>query len=81
MSRASTAARVSITSRVLRYLIRQGWRRGIAGGSPAWTAICGLGLLGYLAGRAWHREPEVVFSEKLALGEVLRISLEEPPLT
>lgn len=72
---------MGITARAVRYLIRQGWRRGVVGGSPAWTAVCGLGILGYLAGRAWHREPDVVFSEKLVPGEVFRISLEESPLT
>lgn len=81
MSKASEAAGVGITARAVRYLIRQGWRRGVVGGSPAWTAVCGLGILGYLAGRAWHREPDVVFSEKLVPGEVFRISLEESPLT
>lgn len=81
MSRASDAARIGITGRILRYLMRQGWRRGVVGGSAAWTAVCGLGILGYLAGRAWHREPEVVFSEKLAPGEVIRITHEDTPLT
>jgi hypothetical protein len=81
VSKTSEAAQAGIAARAVRYLIRQGWRRGVVGGSPAWTAVCGLGLLGYLAGRAWHREPDVVFSEKLAPGEVFRISLREPPLT
>jgi len=79
--RASDAVRLGVTSRVLRYLMRQGWRRGVVGGSPLWTAVGGLGILGYLAGRAWHREPEVVFAEKLAPGEVIRITNEESPLT
>lgn len=60
--------------------MREGWRRGVVDGSPAWTALGGLALLGYLAGRAWHREAEVVFSEKLAPGQVLRIAHEAAPL-
>ena len=81
MSRTSEAARMNVSARIVRYLLRQGWKRGVVGGSPAWTAVCGLGILGYLAGRAWHKEPELVFSEKLAPGESLRITLEESPLT
>ncbi|HET6963800.1 MAG TPA: hypothetical protein VFH58_03445 [Acidimicrobiales bacterium] len=80
MSKAGEAARLSVSARAIRYLMRQGWRRGVVGGSPVWTAVCGLGLLGYLAGRAWHREPEVVFSEKLAPGEIIRITHEASPL-
>lgn len=81
MSKTSGAARASLSGRLIRLLLRQGWRRGVVGGSPAWTAVCGLGVLGYLAGRAWHREPEVVFSEKLSPGEVIRITHEASPLT
>lgn len=81
MSKTSEKAHVGIAGRAVRYLMRLGWRRGVVGGSPAWTAVCGLGVLGYLAGRAWHQESDIVFSEKLAPGEVFRISLREPPLT
>ena len=81
MSRSSEATRLGVNARIVRYLMRQGWRRGVVGGSPAWTVVCGLGLLGYLAGRALHREPDLVFSEKLAPGEVIRIIHEESPLT
>ncbi len=80
MSKASEAARMGVAAKLVRYLMRQGWRRGVVGGSAAWTAVCGLGILGYLAGRAWHREAEVVFSEKLAPGEMIRITHEASPL-
>ena len=60
-------------------LMREGWRRGVLGGNPAWTAVGALGLLGYLAGRAWHREADVVFSEKLLPGQTLRIHHEATP--
>jgi hypothetical protein len=33
-----------------------------------------MALLAYLIGRAMHREPEVVFSERLAPGDALRIT-------
>lgn len=80
MSKTTEAARLTVSTRVIRYLMRQGWRRGLVGGSPVWTAVCGLGVLGYLAGRAWHQEPDVVFSEKLAPGQVIRITHEASPL-
>ena len=67
--------------RVVRSLMRQGWRRGVVGGSPAWTAVGGIALLGYLAGRAWRREEDVVFSERLAPGETIRITHEARPLS
>jgi hypothetical protein len=49
------------------------------GGSPAWTGLGGLALLAYLAGKAWHKEADVVFSEKLAPGQTLRITHEARP--
>ena len=59
--------------------MKAGFRRGVVGGSTAWTAAGGLALIGYLAGRAWHKEPEVVFSEKLAPGQTLQITNEARP--
>lgn len=80
MSRSAEAAKLGAGARLVRYLLRQGWRRGVVGGSRAWTVACGLGVLAYLAGRAWHKEPEVVFSEKLTPGEIIRITHEAVPL-
>jgi hypothetical protein len=62
-----------IVSTLVRRLLKEGWRRGIVGGSPAWTAAGGLAVLAYLAGRAWKKEPDVVFSEKLQPGQAIRI--------
>ncbi len=62
--------------RLVRAAMRQGWRRGVVGGSPAWTAFGGLALLGYLTGRALRREADVVFSEELFPGESIRITHE-----
>jgi hypothetical protein len=56
--------------------MRAGWRRGVVDGEPAWVVVGGLALIGYLAGRAMHREPEVVFSEKLKPGQSFRITHE-----
>ena len=56
--------------------MRQGWRRGVVGGNSAWTAAGGLALLGYLAGRALRREPEVVFLEELLPGQAISITNE-----
>ena len=80
MKQAAGAVQLSVTGRLIRRLLRLGWRKGVVGGSPAWTAVGGLALLGFLAGRAWHREPEVVFSELLAPGQSLRITNEARPL-
>jgi hypothetical protein len=62
-----------LVASLVRRLLREGWRRGVLGGSPAWTAVGGVALLAYLAGRAWQNEGDVVFSEKLAPGQTLRI--------
>jgi hypothetical protein len=61
--------------------MRQGWRRGVLDGSPLWTAVGGLALLAFMAGRAWHKEEEVVFSEQLAPGQTIRITHEADPLS
>ena len=65
---------------LVRRLMRESWRRGIVGGNPAWTAAGGLALLGYLAGRAWKKEADVVFKEKLLPGQAIRIVHEAQPL-
>jgi hypothetical protein len=47
-------------------------------GNAAWVVIGGLAVLGYLADRALHRQPYVVFRERLLPGEAFRITNEEP---
>jgi hypothetical protein len=64
---------------LVRRLIKEGWRRGVVGDSPAWTAVGGLAVMAYLAGRAWKQEADVVFSEKLLPGQALRIVHEAEP--
>lgn len=70
---------MSAAERAVRAVMRQGWRRGVLGGSPVWTAVGGMALLGYLGGRALRREAEVVFSEELAPGQSIRITHEARP--
>lgn len=70
---------MTILERVVRSLLRQGWRRGVVGGSPAWTVIGGAAVVGYLGRRALRRDPDVVFSEKLLPGESIRITNEARP--
>ena len=63
----------SLAERALRRALRQGWCRGVAGGSPAWTALGAAAALGWLAMRALRRSEDVVFSSRLAPGETLQI--------
>ena len=65
-----------VVDRVVAYLLRQGWRRGVLGGSRVWTVDCGVAGLGWLARRALKREPDVVFLEQLRPGETFRITNE-----
>jgi hypothetical protein len=60
----------------VRFGMRRGFDRGLVDGSRGWAVLGGLALLGHLAGRALHREPEVVFLHKLEPGESLRITHE-----
>lgn len=75
------ATGVAVKAGLVRRLMRLGWRRGVVEGSSAWTAVGGLALLAFLAGRAWHKEEDVVFSEKLGPGESIRITHEARPLS
>lgn len=67
-------------SSILRFLVRRGmrmgWDRGVVEGHRGWVVVGGAALLARLAGRAMHREPEVVFREKLRPGESIRITHE-----
>lgn len=64
---------------VLRQGMRRGFDRGVVQGNRGWVVVGGLALLGHLAGRALHREPEVVFSQQLKPGESVRITHEARP--
>jgi hypothetical protein len=70
------AAKVTLVQRLVRVLLRQGWKKGVVGGNPAWTALGGVALIGYLAGRVLKRDPDVVFLEQIRPGESIRITHE-----
>lgn len=77
MSRKSDgAAKITVVQRAVRLLLRQGWKKGVVGGNPAWTAVGGVALISYLAGKVLKREPEVVFLEQIRPGESIRITHE-----
>jgi hypothetical protein len=63
----------------LRYLVRNGLRRGLLGGEPLWLAIGGGALAVQVVLRVMRRQPRVVFSEKLEIGESLVIEHRPPP--
>jgi hypothetical protein len=58
---------------LVRYAMRQGWHRGVVDGNQAWAVIGGVAVVAHLAGRVMHREPEVVFLEKLRPEDVVQI--------
>jgi hypothetical protein len=53
---------------------RQATRRGILGGSRAWTAVWALILAVRVARRLLRAKPDVVYSERLQPGESLLIT-------
>lgn len=62
--------------RLVRYGLRQGWRRGLLEGNRGWVVVGGAALLAHLAARVARRGPDVVFSEPLRPGESIRITHE-----
>jgi hypothetical protein len=77
---AAASAELGLVARLVRRMMRESWRRGIVGGSPTWTVAGGLALLGYLAGRGWERQAEVIFSEPLQPGQTFQITHEHVSL-
>lgn len=69
----------NLIHRLVRLAMRRGWSRGVVDGNRAWVVVGGVALLAHLAGRALHREPEVVFREILQPGEAIRIVHEARP--
>ena len=70
---------MSVTDRLIRVGIRRGWDRGLGDGNRFWLVLSGVAVVARLARRALHREPEVVFSHKLAAGESIRVTHEASP--
>jgi len=64
---------------VIRRLWRMGFRRGVLGGSRAWTAVAVVAGALHLFSRVRRNEPVVVYSEKLEPGETLVLHHERKP--
>ena len=58
---------------LLRAGLRHGWRRGVVGGSRAWTVVGGVALVGYLGRKALTRNEDVLWSGEVAPGQVLTV--------
>jgi hypothetical protein len=58
----------------LGYLVRKGLRRGLLGGETLWLVLGGSALALQLALRVMRKRDEVVFSEKLGIGESILIT-------
>jgi len=57
-----------------RWLMRNGFRKGILGSSRFWLVLFGIASILRLIERINSRENEVVFSQKLEVGESLVIA-------
>ena len=60
---------MSVVDRAIRAGIRRGWSRGVGEGQRVWLIVGGVAVVARLARYALHREPDLVFSEKLRPGE------------
>jgi hypothetical protein len=58
---------------LLRFGLRNGWRRGVLGGNRAWIVVGGIALVGHLGQRALKREEDVLWSGTVAPGQVLTV--------
>ena len=67
---------MSLIRSAIRYGLRRGWTRGVVEGNRTWVVIGGVAVLGYLADRALHRQPYVVFREPLLPDESFLITHE-----
>lgn len=66
------------TKGLLDYLVRKGLRRGLLGGETLWLVLGGGALALQLTLRVMRKKDDVVFSEKLGLGETLVITHRPP---
>jgi len=60
------------------YLVRRGLRQGLLGGENIWLVVGAGALALRLAFRALRKHEDVVFSEKLRVGETLVITHRPP---
>jgi hypothetical protein len=61
---------------VIALLIRNGLRKGLLGGSRVWLVLGGAGLLVKVLRKLGGREPVVVYSEELPVGQAIVIANE-----
>lgn len=61
---------------MIRYLVRNGFRKGLLEGNRAWLVLGGVGLLVKLYKKASGSEPKVVYSEELPVGQAIIIANE-----
>lgn len=64
--------------RLIRWGLRQGWRRGVAGGNRTWVVIGGMALLAHLARKALASHERVVFRGRLEVGQAIEVSHRAP---
>lgn len=64
---------------MVRFLLRTGFRRGLLGGSRAWTLVGGAALAIRALRRLSGRGEDVVYREELPAGTDLVISHQAPP--
>lgn len=60
-------------NRVIRWGLRQGWRRGVAEGSRPWIVVGGIALLAHLGRKAMTKHEQVVYKGRLGVGQVLEV--------
>jgi hypothetical protein len=63
---------------LVRWALGRGLRRGLVGGERLWLVVGALALLFKLGRNAARKRSELVFSEKLGLGERLIITHSRP---
>ena len=63
---------------MLRFLLRTGVRRGLLGGSRAWTTVAGITLALRMLRKLTGSEPEVVHTSELRAGEALVVRHDAP---
>jgi len=63
---------------MVRFLIRTGLRKGLVEGSQFWLVLGGVGLLLKVVRKLGGKEPVVVYSEELPVGQAIVIANERP---
>jgi hypothetical protein len=71
-------ASVSLVDKGLKAALRQGWDRGIMGGSDTWLVVGAMALLARMGRRAMHREVHVVYAQRLLPEDGVSVSNEYP---